>query len=161
MKTISPPPHIDPKKAKNIAPALPAAAPGTRLVPVVGAAIVRPYLCLVARRAAHVPHAGCWEFPGGKVEPGESPRDALAREIREELALTVDVGPFLGRGVAPQPGRTIVLDVYRCRWTAGSLQLRDHDAVRWIQSGHIPDLVWSDADRPILDALASAIRADG
>ncbi|MEO1084066.1 MAG: (deoxy)nucleoside triphosphate pyrophosphohydrolase [Acidobacteriota bacterium] len=158
MKTISPEPESDPKSARRSAPAWPQPAPGERIVPVVGAAILRPHLCLIARRAAHTSSPGRWEFPGGKVEPAEAPRDALAREIREELAITVDVDDFLGRGVAPQPGRTIVLDVYRCRWTGGELQLRDHDAVRWIQARHIPALAWADADLPILAALEAAIR---
>ncbi|MEM1181454.1 MAG: hypothetical protein AAGM22_24130, partial [Acidobacteriota bacterium] len=63
------------------------------------------------------------------------------------------------RGVVQQPRRTLVLDVYRCRWISGQLQLTDHDAVRWIQSPQIQSLQWADADVPVLDALASVLSA--
>ena len=120
---------------------------------VVGAAILRPMICLVTRRAAHVRSPGRWEFPGGKVEPGETPRAALERELQEELAIDVQAGDFLGRGVAEQPERTLVLDIYCCRWLGGQLSLSDHDAVRWIQASQIDDLLWAEADVPVLPAL--------
>ncbi len=97
------------------APDLPAGnLQAKRILHVVGAAILGAGgRCLAARRAAHVPHPGCWEFPGGKVEPGEDPRRALEREIAEELGLAIVAGDFLGRGEAPiSGGRTVLLDVY-------------------------------------------------
>lgn len=131
----------------------------------VGAAILRPRLCLVTRRAAHVRSPGRWEFPGGKVEEGEDPRDALIREIREELSIRIEAGDFLGRGIASPVSttrpRAIVLDVYCCHWLDGELRLTDHDAARWIQASQIEALLWAEADVPILGALAAVLGARG
>ena len=132
---------------------------------VVGAAILRTRAdgsieCLVTRRAPHVRSAGLWEFPGGKVEPGETPRAALARELREELAIDVEVGAFLDRGVAEVGERTIVLDVYETTWIDGELRLSDHDQTLWIGSGGVDALDWAAADVPVLDALARRLGGD-
>ena len=114
----------------------------------------------MTRRAPHVRSAGLWEFPGGKIEAGETPRGALARELREELAITVEVGAFLGRGVAEVGERTIVLDVYETTWTDGELCLSDHDQTRWIDSGGVKALDWAAADVPVLDALVRRLEGD-
>ena len=140
--------------SRSEAPPLPA---GSRVVHVVGAAILRPRLCLVARRAEHVRSPGCWEFPGGKVEPGEDARAALVREIHEELDIEIEAGDFLGRGLAALAERTIALDVYACRWQDGTLKLTDHDAVRWIQASQVDQLLWAPADVPILDNLREVL----
>lgn len=123
-------------------------------IAVVGAAILENGRCLVAQRGPSMHDAGRWEFPGGKVEPGERPTQALEREIREELALHIEVGAHLGRGVADTPDRRIVLDVYLARRSGGTLQLAEHAAIRWIESADIPSLDWAPADRPVLPALA-------
>ncbi|MEM6794470.1 MAG: NUDIX domain-containing protein [Acidobacteriota bacterium] len=127
---------------------------------VVGAAVFRRGLCLAARRAAHVAHPGAWEFPGGKVEAGESPRGALRRELREELGLEVRVEEFLGRGLIDAP-RAVALDVYCCRWTAGELTLSDHDAVRWIAARQARGgMRWAPADVPVLPALEARLEEE-
>jgi 8-oxo-dGTP diphosphatase len=124
---------------------------------VVGAAILDGDRCLVARRAPHVAAAGFWEFPGGKVEPGEDPRVALAREIFEELGWTIVVGEFLGRGAAVNlRGVRIELDVFLATLEPGQSytpRLLDHDLVRWVAASEIDELTWAAADVPVLDAL--------
>lgn len=70
----------------------------TKRLHVVGAAIIEHGRCLVAQRRPEMALAGLWEFPGGKVELSELPQSALEREIREELGLAIDVGPWIGRG---------------------------------------------------------------
>lgn len=126
----------------------------------VGAAILDGQgRCLVARRAAHVPSPGCWEFPGGKVEPGEDPRRALEREIAEELSLDIAVGDFLGRGeVVRGDGRLLVLDVYLAK-IAGRAEARptDHDELRWLAAGELDSVAFAAADVPILPALAARL----
>lgn len=125
---------------------------------VVGAAIVREGLCLVAQRAAHVANAHRWEFPGGKVERGEEPRAALRREILEELGLAIAVGAFLGRGAATlSDGRALALDVYQASLEGGQLALTDHQEIRWIGRAQIAELDWAAADLPLLPALAALL----
>lgn len=142
------------------APRLPEAKEAdTRLVHVVGAAIFDAAgRCLAARRAPHVASAGYWEFPGGKVEPGEDPRRALEREIAEELSLEIAAHDFLGRGEARLAGgRHIVLDVYLARLAGSRTEpsLTDHDAIRWLtHPAELAQLTWAAADLPILPALA-------
>ena len=101
---------------------------------------------------------GQWEFPGGKVEPGERPERALAREIREELELEIEVGECLGRGEVRQGERTLVLDVYTARAAPGTPRLREHAEVRWIGVDELHGLEWAAADVPVLPALAARLR---
>lgn len=135
----------------------PLATPETLLV--VGAAIVEKGLCLVAQRSSAMALPGKWEFPGGKVHPGESPRAALAREIAEELGLTVEVGARIGVGFDDQGPRRIRLEVYRCTIRGGALQLAEHAAVRWLGPEELEPLDWAEADLPVLPALRAVLLA--
>ena len=114
---------------------------------------------LLAQRPEGKSMAGLWEFPGGKVERGESPRQALRREIAEELGLEIDVGDFLARGISGPPERQIVLDVYEATIAGGTFRMRDHDAFLWIGAEILAGLDWAPADRPVLPALADRLRA--
>lgn len=132
--------------------------PGRHLV--VGAALVddlvRPSRVLAARRYA-TSQAGDWEFPGGKVERGESPLAALHRELREELDLPIIVGrEFPG----PMPdGSWPISDTWRIRiWLAqpGRVDVRPgiaHDAVRWLAADELDTVTWLPADGAIVRAL--------
>jgi len=118
---------------------------------VVGAAIVRAGRVLAARRSAPAALAGGWEFPGGKVEPGESPAAALARECREELGVQIAVGELLG---AADIAAGFVLHVHVAELIAGEPQpLQDHDELRWLAGDELEDVPWLPADRPVLGAL--------
>lgn len=123
------------------------------IIHVVGAAIVEGGRCLVARRGPGMALAGYWEFPGGKVEAGESPEVALVREIREEMGIGVKVGAWLGRGEAAVGSRRIVLDVYLATRIDGEPRLNEHSEMRWLEAGEIEGLDWAEADRPILAGL--------
>jgi 8-oxo-dGTP diphosphatase len=118
---------------------------------VVGAAIVHDGRVLAARRSAPPAVAGGWEFPGGKVEPGEAPADALTRECREELGVPVGVGELLGTADI-QPG--FALHVYAATLLGGTPQpLQDHDELRWLTAAELDDVPWLPADRPVLPTL--------
>ena len=124
---------------------------------VVGAAIVAGRRCLVTQRGPGMRLAGKWEFPGGKVEPGEEPRAALVREIREELGLETLPGELLATG-SDREG-TVRLDVYACALLGGSLHRREHAASRWIGHDEVAELDWAEADVPVLPALRRLLRA--
>jgi 8-oxo-dGTP diphosphatase len=91
---------------------------------------------------------GRWEFPGGKVDPGESPESALVRELLEELAVTV--GLPLGPVIWTYEESTIRLLPFRCKITGGALQALEHEKLFWCSPENFGDLPWADADVPIL-----------
>jgi 8-oxo-dGTP diphosphatase len=121
--------------------------------PVVGAAIVRSGRVLAARRTTPPAAAGRWEFPGGKVEPGESPDQALVREVREELRCTIGVTGWLPGSAAI--GSTHVLTVAVAVLLDGSPEPDpvEHDEVRWLAAHELGDVDWLAPDRPFLSSL--------
>jgi 8-oxo-dGTP diphosphatase len=128
------------------------------VVQVVGGAIVDGDRVLVAQRAGG-PFDACWEFPGGKVERGESDLSALVREIREELGIAIEPQAFVGEvlldGVVAggAPGAS-TLRVWWARITGGGLPVaHEHAQLRWVAADELDDLDWIPADRPMLPAV--------
>ncbi len=96
---------------------------------VTAALIMHDGKILLTRRRDDVPYPGLWEFPGGKLEPAEDPRDCIVREIYEELGITVSAGPVYDVIYHRYPERTVLVIVYVCRWTAGEvadLEVAEH-----------------------------------
>src|SRR5882757_9020077 len=121
---------------------------------VVGAAIVRAGRVLAAQRSAPAALAGGWEFPGGKVEPGETPAAALARECREELGVTVE--PQRELGTAVDGG--IELRLWLARLAAEApVASTDHDELRWLESAQLDSVDWLPVDRKLLGAIRAAL----
>jgi mutator protein MutT len=129
-----------------------------KVVRVVGAAIREQGKCLVAQRGPAMTHPGKWEFPGGKVEAGESQAEALTREITEELGLLIEVGARLGIGRAVIGGKLIELDVYAARTLGGCLSLAEHAQIAWASADELRDFDWAEADLPVLPAVAAWLR---
>ena len=134
---------------------------GVERLQVVAAAIVddldRPTRLLAARRTEPPALAGGWEFPGGKVDPGELPLDALHRELREEIGVAVRVGERLPSpeidGLWPL-GERYRMHVWLAVIVAGDPQpIEDHDALRWLDSRDLYAVGWLPADLPIVRAL--------
>ena len=122
-----------------------------QLVEVVGGALVRDGRVLASRRTEPPRLAGLWEFPGGKVEPGEDDATALVRELREELQVEVVVGARLGEDLAI--GATAVLRVYVCALVSGEPALVDHDEHRWLGADELLDVPWIPVDLPLVEQL--------
>lgn len=120
---------------------------------VVGAAIIADGRVLACARSAPPEVAGRWEFPGGKVEPGESETAALIRECAEELAVRVEIGDRVGRDVRMAHGRS-VLKVYAARLLHGDQPtLLEHSELRWLTAAELDSVTWLPADAPIVAAL--------
>lgn len=107
---------------------------------------------LIARRKKGLSNQGLWEFPGGKVKPGESDADCLARELREELSLDIEVGPFFMESGAGG----ILLEAYFARASGSIGSLQDHDGLAFDFPAALAYYVFSGADIPIARALAQA-----
>lgn len=132
---------------------------------VVAAAIVddlaAPTRLLAARRSAPKSLAGRWEFPGGKVEPGERDVDGLHRELHEELGVVATIGAAVP---APDGEDWPITNGYRMRvWfatiTGEPAPLLDHDELRWLASDQLRAVPWLEADLPIVDAVARSFAA--
>lgn len=125
-------------------------------IAVVGAIIVHDGLVFAARRSPERSAGGLWEFPGGKVEPGETPQEALVRELREELGVRVEVGHRAARCTTPVGNALIDLD---CYWAAlvsdAPSHSTDHDTLAWIAPTDLLRREWSPADVPIIEEAFS------
>nr|WP_204398850.1 (deoxy)nucleoside triphosphate pyrophosphohydrolase [Arcanobacterium pluranimalium]MBM7825021.1 8-oxo-dGTP diphosphatase [Arcanobacterium pluranimalium] len=130
-----------------------------KLIHVVGAVCVRDGSILAAQRGEGRSLAGFWEFPGGKIEDGESPQQALARELREELLTEVDVGAFVARSEHEYEFGTVRLDAYFCTVVGSSPQLTEHQAMRWLSADELFDVQWAPADIPIIEELRRKLQA--
>lgn len=125
---------------------------------VVAGALICDSKVLVAQRVRPPELAGRWELPGGKVAPGETERDALARELAEELGLAagdVAVGSRLGADIV---AGGITLRAYRVALIRGEPDARDHRALRWITAAELHELDWVPADRGWLADLTAALQ---
>lgn len=123
-------------------------------IEVVAAVIRDGNALLVCRRAANRSAGGKWEFPGGKVDSGESPEEALAREIAEELDAEVHVGALLDRTVTVVGDVRIDLACYETLLTGRRPnQSTDHDELRWVRVEELASLDWAAPDLPLVRLL--------
>lgn len=105
---------------------------------------------LVAQRSLLMSHPGKWEFPGGKIVPGEFPAACLQRELSEELGLSVEVGRQLPTHTHHYPALTVTLYPFICTIIAGEPQLLEHAALAWLSPADLSALDWAEADLPVL-----------
>lgn len=96
---------------------------------------------------------GWWEFPGGKVEPGESPEEALVREIREELATDIRVERYVTTIEWDYPAFHLSMRCYLCSVLSGSLTLLEHEAAAWLDREHLHAVQWLPADESIISDI--------
>ena len=123
---------------------------------VVAAVIRNGSRFLVCRRAPHKAHSGLWEFPGGKVEVGETDAQALTREIREELNVEISIGDFIVMSSSEVNGKVIEMNTYFAGLVSDSpASSSDHDELRWVENHELLELDWPELDIPVVAALTA------
>ncbi len=127
----------------------------SKQITVVGAVIEHDGMILCAQRGDSGSLAGMWEFPGGKVEPGETALEALEREIREELRCVVEVGGEVTTTSHEYDFGTVTLTTFWCRLVDGEPELTEHAAMKWLSPHELETLDWAPADIPAVRILAA------
>ncbi len=121
---------------------------------VVAALIENAGRFLVQRRRLDGARAGLWEFPGGKREPGESDEAALARECREELGLSVEVGPLVFETEHAYPDLTVSLGLFACRILDGTAVAKEGQLVSWLPRAELASVPFCEADLELVRRLS-------
>ena len=109
---------------------------------------------LICQRPAHKARGLLWEYVGGKVEAGETKQEALIRECREELGITISVGDVFMDVVHEYPDIAVHLTLFHAKITEGTIQLLEHNAVAWIKPDEIPNYDFCPADKDINNRIA-------
>lgn len=117
------------------------------------AAIIRDGNKVFATQRGYGDYKDGWEFPGGKVEPGETAQQALVREIKEELDTDIAVGDYLTTIEYDYPTFHLSMQCFWCRIVDGTPVLKEHEAAKWLDVDHIDSVEWLPADLTIIDLI--------
>ena len=124
----------------------------------VTAAVIRKDDSVFATARGYGDYKGGWEFPGGKIEPGESPQQALAREIREERDTEILVGDLIDTIEYDYPAFHLSMDCFWCSIRKGSLTLREAEAARWLTAETLDSVDWLPADRSLIGKIRQGLK---
>ena len=127
-------------------------------IDVAAAVIVVDGKVFAARRKLGLHLAGCWEFPGGKVESGETPEQCLFRELREELSIITKVGQYIGENLHDYGSKIVRLIAFQVEHVEGDIQLVEHDELRWLAVEELDSIDWAPADIPIVELYRKLIK---
>ena len=119
------------------------------------AAIIRRDDMVLATQRGYGEWKDWWEFPGGKIEAGETPEEALLREIREELSTEISVDQFLCTVEWDYPKFHLTMHCYLCSLISDSLHLNEHEAARWLAPAELASVRWLPADMQVIDKLTN------
>ena len=124
----------------------------------VAAAVIREGDRILATQRGYGPYKDWWEFPGGKIEPGETPEEALVREIREELKAEIAIEKFLISVEWEYPEFFLTMDCFLCTLPGGKMTLLEHEAARWLPVSDLRQVKWLPADTEVLEAIERTIK---
>lgn len=128
---------------------------------VVGAVIINNDKILCAQRGAEKTLPYKWEFPGGKIEVGETPEEALKREIYEEMQCKIEINEKVKHTVYEYDFGRVHLTTYLCKLTQGKPKLTEHIEVKWLSANHLESLDWAPADIPAIEKLSTGYFLQG
>lgn len=132
-------------------------ADGMKTIEVVAAIIVRDGKVFATERG-YGQWKGWWEFPGGKMEEGESPEEALKREIREELDAEICVGELLDTVEWDYPDFHLTMHCFICSLTSGSMHLNEHEDAAWLTEETLDSVKWLPADEELIPKIAAGLK---
>ena len=121
------------------------------------AAVIRDDDKIFATARGYGEFKGQWEFPGGKIEAGETPQQALVREIKEELGATIDVGELIGTIEYDYPTFHLSMDCFWCEVIEGELKLLEAEAAKWLTKDTLYDVQWLPADITLVEKIRKEI----
>ena len=124
-----------------------------KIIHVVAAAIAKDGKIFCAQRPEGKSLGGFWEFPGGKLEAGESPEQALIREIQEELNSEIEIISFVNEASYDYDFGTVVMKTYHAKLLSGKLELLEHQNSTWLAPHELKSLNWAPVDRPAVELL--------
>jgi 8-oxo-dGTP diphosphatase len=113
---------------------------------------------IFATQRGYGPYKDGWEFPGGKVEPGETSQSALKREIREELDAEIEVGESAGRIEYDYPEFHLSMDCFFCTLVSENMTLREHEAAKWLRPADLDSVAWLPADLSLIERLKTSTK---
>lgn len=120
---------------------------------VTAAIIMKDNKVLIAQRAPGQRVSGKWEFPGGKIEEGETPEECLKREIFEELDIQIEVLSKFGESILKYDMGTIKLIAFNCKWVSGEIALNVHSQIKWVSRAEFDQYDFAPADIPFVESL--------
>ena len=122
------------------------------------AAVIRDNDRIFATQRGYGNYKGWWEFPGGKIEAGETPQEALKREIREELDTLVEVGDLIACVEYDYPEFHLSMDCFWCTILEGNLHLNEAEDARWLTEENLMSVKWLPADLEVLEVISKSIQ---
>ena len=122
------------------------------------AAVIRDNDSIFATQRGYGNYKGWWEFPGGKIEAGETPQEALKREVREELDTLVEVGDMIACVEYDYPEFHLSMDCFWCTVLEGNLHLNEAEDARWLTKENLMSVKWLPADLEVLEVISKSIQ---
>ncbi len=124
----------------------------------VAAAVIRKDNMILATERGYGEFKDMWEFPGGKIEKGENGREALMREIKEELDTTIDVGEYIDTVEYDYPSFHLSMECYWCTVKEGKLTLLEHENAQWLDRDSLLSVEWLPADLEIIEKVKEGLK---